>query len=157
MLISKTSQYAIQAMIYLATLEPQTRATANDIARQLGLPSSYLSSIMPLLTRQKLAKSTPGPTGGFSLGRDADSINLMQILSITEGTEFTQQCLLGFKACDPASKCPVHDRWQPVKTKILAFLEKQTLKMLGDAVKSGKYRIHDLPYTRQIQLRPTAG
>jgi hypothetical protein len=41
----------------------------------------------------------------------------MQVLSFTEGFEFTQQCLLGFKACDPASKCPVHDRWQPVKTR----------------------------------------
>lgn len=153
MLISKTSQYAIQAMIFLATLEPGARVTASHMARQLGLPPSYLSSIMPLLTRQKLAQAIPGPSGGFSLGKEAGSINLMQVLSITEGPEFTQQCLLGFKACDPASKCPVHDRWQPVKTRIIAFLEKQTLQMLGEAVKSGEYRIHDLPYTRELQLR----
>ncbi|MDR2874840.1 MAG: Rrf2 family transcriptional regulator [Methylobacillus sp.] len=151
MMISKTSQYALQAMIYLATLEPEIKVTGNDIAGKLGLPPSYLSSIMPQLTGQGLANSTPGPGGGFSLGRSAETINLLQILSITENTKFAQECLLGFKICDPTSKCPVHDHWHPVKTGILAFLEKQTLKMLGDAVKSGKYQIHELPYTREIR------
>lgn len=154
MLISRTSQYAIQAMVFLATILPGSRVTARDMARQLGLPSSYLSAILHNLTRQKLVRSTPGPAGGFSLGAEAGSINLMQILSITEGAEFTQQCLLGLKACDPVSKCPVHDHWQPVKARIMTFLEKQTLEILGEAVKSGEYRIHDLPYIRQLDVRP---
>ncbi|MDR2219455.1 MAG: Rrf2 family transcriptional regulator [Methylobacillus sp.] len=151
MMISKTSQYALQAMIYLATLEPEVKVTGNDIARKLGLPPSYLSSIMPQLTGQGLAKSTPGPGGGFSLGRPASDINLLHILSITENSIFTQECLLGFKVCDPTTKCPVHDHWHPIKTSLITFLEKQTLELLGGAVKSGKYQIHELPYTQEIQ------
>jgi Rrf2 family protein len=146
MLISKTSQYAIQAMIYLATREPEIKVTAHDIAEQLDLPTTYLSKIMQTLSRHTLVRSTRGPTGGFSLGRTAASINLMQILIITEGINFTKECLLGLKECDEATKCPVHDQWQSVKLKITRLLKHQTLHALSNDVKSGKYRINEIPY-----------
>lgn len=149
MLISKTSQYAIQAMIYLATREPEIKVTAHDIAEQLDMPTTYLSKIMQLLSKHTLVRSTRGPTGGFSLGRAAGNINLMQILMVTEGMNFTKECLLGLKECDQASKCPVHDQWQPVKLKITRLLKHQTLHALSNDVKTGKYRINEIPYLAQ--------
>ena len=89
-------------MIYLATREPEIKITAHDIAEQLDMPTTYLSKIMQLLSKHTLVRSTRGPTGGFSLGRAAGNINLMQILMVTEGMNFTKECLLGLKECDQA-------------------------------------------------------
>lgn len=146
MILSKTSQYAIQAMIYLATIEPEIKVTAHDMAEQLGMPATYLSKIMQLMSKHALVQATRGPTGGFSLEAAAGNITLMQILLITEGIHFSTECLLGLKACEEATKCPVHDQWQPVKLEITKLLKHQTLEILSNAVKAGKYRISEIPY-----------
>jgi hypothetical protein len=39
----------------------------------------------------------------------------------------------------------MHKKWKPIKTKIVELLHKQTLEMLATAVKSGKYRLTELP------------
>jgi len=146
MILSRTSQYAIQAMIYLATIEPEIKVTAHDMAKELGMPATYLSKIMQLMAKHELVQATRGPTGGFSLESAAGDISLMQILLVTEGIHFTTECLLGLKVCEEATKCPVHDQWQPVKLEITSLLKHQTLEILSTAVKAGKYRISEIPY-----------
>lgn len=146
MLISKTSQYAIQSLIYLATQEPGMPVLSRQVAQKLRVPGPYLAKIMQLLCRGGLLNSYRGRLGGFCLCEEPSSINLMRILLITEGPEFSKSCLLGLKACADETACPMHLRWKPIKQEILDMLSQQTLDVLSDAVKGGKYRICDIPY-----------
>jgi uncharacterized protein YaaQ len=41
----------------------------------------------------------------------------------------------------------MHAKWLPIKKKIVAILNDQTLEKLARAVQSGKYRLTDLPAT----------
>lgn len=145
MLVSRTSQYAVQALIYMAT-QPSTVPVLNkDIASRLGVPAPYLAKILQSLAKGNLLFSFRGRLGGFCLREGGDKITLMQILLLTEGPTFTQTCLLGLKKCSDETACPLHFRWAPVKKKIIDLLEETTLEKLAKAVETGKYRLADVP------------
>lgn len=145
MILSRTSQYAVQALIYMATQPADTPVLNKDIAAKLNVPAPYLAKILQNLAKGNLLYSFRGRLGGFCLREDGTKMTLMDILLLTEGPAFTQSCLLGLKRCSDETACPVHFRWQPVKEKIIGLLKETTLDKLAKAVQSGKYRLTDLP------------
>ncbi len=147
MILSRTSQYAIQALIFIATRPSGEPVLNREIASYLGVPSAYLAKIMQNLCKGNLLYSYRGRLGGFCLREGAEKTGLMQILMMTEGPSFTQDCVLGLKVCSDATACPMHAKWLPIKQKIVAILNDQTLEKLARAVQSGKYRLTDLPST----------
>jgi DNA-binding IscR family transcriptional regulator len=71
--------------------------------------------------------------------------NLLQVLMITEGPQFTESCVLGLKVCSDETACPLHNEWAPVKKKIITMLTQSTLEDLARSVLTGKYRLADIP------------
>lgn len=145
MMLSRTSQYAIQSLIYVATQPPGEPILNRVIAERLNVPLAYLAKIMQILCRGRLLYSFRGRLGGFCLREGGEKTDLMQILVMIEGSGFVDNCLLGLKMCGAATACPVHADWVPIKEKIICLLHEQTLEKLAQAVKTGKYRIADLP------------
>jgi Rrf2 family protein len=145
MILSRTSQYAVQAMIYIATKPPGEPVLNRDIAAHLNVPPAYLAKIMQNLCKGNLLYSYRGRLGGFCLRENMEKTDLMHILVMTEGVGFTEDCLLGLKVCSDATACPMHTKWKPIKEKIFHLLQEQTLEKLAKSVQSGKYRLSDLP------------
>jgi len=145
MFFSRTSQYAIQALIYLAAQPSGQRVLKREIAQNLGVPSAYLAKILQDLARGNLLVSSRGRAGGFSLRPEAAQSSLLDIVLLTEGSRVDRECLLGLKTCSDETACPLHREWKPVKKDIFASLSSVTLIQLARAVKSGQYRLADLP------------
>jgi Rrf2 family protein len=145
MIFSRTSQYAIQALIYLATQPDGELVLSRDIAQRLGVPSAYLAKILKDLSRAQLLHSFRGRNGGFSLRSGAGKNSLLDILLLMDGPRVDRECLLGLKACQDETACPLHRKWKPVKKDILVCLGNITLINLAMAVQSGQYRLCDLP------------
>lgn len=145
MIISRTSQYAIQALIYLATQPRGQPVLSREIAASLGVPAAYLAKILQDLSRGQILDSTRGRSGGFSLRSDAERTSLLDIVLLLEGMRVRRECLLGLKQCGDETACPVHRKWKRVKHEMLAYLGGLTLGHLADAVQRGQYRLSDLP------------
>ncbi|MDR2220811.1 MAG: Rrf2 family transcriptional regulator [Methylobacillus sp.] len=146
MLITRTSQYAVQSLIYIATQNQGLPILSREMAEKLHVPAAYLAKIMQMLCKGGLVTSYRGRFGGFCLREEPKKIDLMRILLITEGPEFTKDCLLGLKECSDATACPMHNRWKPIKQEVITMLTEQTLAMLSEAVLTGKYRLTDIPH-----------
>lgn len=146
MILSRTSQYAIQALIFIATQPRGTPVLIRTVAAHLGVPTPYLAKIMQSLSRGKLVDSFRGRQGGVCLREGGETVDLMQILTLIEGAGLTDNCVLGLKVCGDATACPVHTQWKPIKTRIVKLLTQQTLGKLAAAVRSGKYRLTELPF-----------
>ncbi|OIQ78941.1 HTH-type transcriptional regulator IscR [mine drainage metagenome] len=144
MLISRTSQYAIQAMIYIGMQKEGVCAMNSEIASQIGLPPKYLAKVLQILCRGGLLVSQRGRYGGFSLREPSEDINLLKVLSIIEGREFREDCLLGLKQCEDKTACPVHQEWGAIRTEIAEMLRSQNLATFAIAVGEGKYRLTDV-------------
>lgn len=145
MILSRTTQYAIQALIFMATQPPGIAVLNRTIAECLKSPPTYLAKILQELCRGNLLYSFRGKQGGFCLRERSDRINLMQIVRITEGPRFTEDCVLGLRICSDSTACPMHAKWWPIKQEIVKLLQNQTLDMLAATVVSGKYQLTDLP------------
>lgn len=145
MILSRTSQYAIQALIYMATQPEGVPVLNRTIAEYLNVPPAYLAKIMQNLSRGGILYSYRGKQGGFCLREGGEKTDLMKILTLVEGPGLTENCVMGLKICDDSTACPMHEKWKPIKGKIVELLEKQTLEKLAAAVKSGKYRLAELP------------
>ncbi len=149
MLFSRTSQYAIQALIYLAT-QPYGKPVLNrKIAHNLGVPHAYLAKILQDLSRQQLLESVRGRSGGYYLRDGAAQTNLLDVLLLMEGQYVDRECLLGHKACGDETACPMHHKWKPVKQEMFSYLGRMTLSHLSQAVLKGQYRLSDLPLSLQ--------
>jgi len=145
MILSRTSQYAIQALTYIAVQARGEPTLSREIAANLHVPSAYLAKILQSLCQTKLLYSRRGRLGGFMLRAGAERMNLMDIVLLVEGERVSRECLLGLKECDDATACPMHRQWQPVKKRMLSFMRQLTLSDLVKAVKSGEYRLCDIP------------
>ncbi|MFA7269460.1 MAG: Rrf2 family transcriptional regulator [Sterolibacterium sp.] len=145
MILSRTSQYAIQALIYIATQPRGVPILNRTVAEYLNVPPAYLAKIMQTLSRGGLLYSFRGRQGGFCLRESCEKTDLMQILTLIEGPDLTENCVMGLKICSDKTACPMHAKWHPIKIKIVDLLHKQTLEKLAAAVKSGKYRLTELP------------
>lgn len=153
MILSRTSQYAIQALIFIAAQPRGVPVLIRTVAEHLGVPSPYLAKIMQDLGRGKIIHSFRGRQGGVCLREGSEKVDLMQILTLIEGPGLTENCVLGLKVCGDDTACPVHTQWKPIKTRIVKLLNQQTLGKLAAAVRSGKYRLTELP----ISLLESAG
>ncbi len=145
MILSRTSQYAIQALIFMAT-QPRGVAVLNrTIAEKLGASPTYLAKVLQDLCKSNLLYSFRGKQGGFCLRERGEKINLMQIVLITEGSGFTEGCVLGLKVCSDKAPCLMHAEWAPIRQEIVKLLRGQTLGFLATTVRNGKYKLTDFP------------
>ncbi|MDA8383964.1 MAG: Rrf2 family transcriptional regulator [Betaproteobacteria bacterium] len=145
MILSRASQYAIQAVILMAMQPHGTFVLNRELAEQLNVPAPYLAKVLQALVRGSLLYSSRGRNGGFCLREGVEKVDLMQILLHLEGPQFTDTCLLGLKECTDETACPIHKQWKPIKHKLARVLRTETPGKLARAVKTGKYRLADLP------------
>lgn len=145
MILSRTSQYAIQALIFIATQPRGVPVLIRTVAEHLSVPPPYLAKIMQSLSRGRLIHSFRGRQGGVCLREGGENTDLMQILTLIEGPGLAENCVLGLKVCSDETACPMHAQWTPIKTRIVKLLNQQTLGKLAVAVQRGRYRLTELP------------
>src|SRR5665647_259783 len=67
-MVSKTCEYAIRAMIFIAQKSKNGSITGiNEIADKIGSPKYFIAKVLQDLVRKELVQSLKGPTGGFYL------------------------------------------------------------------------------------------
>jgi Rrf2 family transcriptional regulator, iron-sulfur cluster assembly transcription factor len=146
-MLSSTCKYAIRAVIYLASQELVNREKEmvgiKKIARDLEIPSPFLSKILQTLSRHKILSSTKGPNGGFCLGRPANEIVLMQVVEIIDGVDFFKKCVIGVNYCSELENhCAMHTRFAQYREKLKNLFENETIENLVKDVKKGKQKIN---------------
>lgn len=126
-MISRSSEYAIRALTYMAQQEFGTFHLAQDMARELAIPPAFLGKVLqPLVTRGILG-SQRGRGGGFRLVKPAAEVFLAEIIATQENLERSRQCVLGQGDCSDAHACPLHKEWRSRTDSFLQQLERTSL------------------------------
>jgi len=126
-LLSRTAQYALRAMTYLARQPAERRVGVREIARRTGVPAQYLARILRDAVRAKLLESARGVGGGFCLARPAKRIRLREVLAPFDDVVARCACPFGQASCGDGDACGIHPHWKPVKRAYLRMLERTTL------------------------------
>lgn len=92
MLLTKTTEIAIQCLVLLSRLPKGSLITPQPISLQLGSSESYTSKILRTLAKADILDSHRGASGGFSLARDPKDITLLDVVEACEGAIIGNHC-----------------------------------------------------------------
>jgi Rrf2 family transcriptional regulator, iron-sulfur cluster assembly transcription factor len=133
MWISGTSQYAIRAVVYVATQGAESPVRVGPIAAALDVPQNYLSKTLHQLARSGVLRSVRGPRGGFQLAVPAERLTLARVAAPFDDVG-ERHCLLGRPQCGDRYPCAAHGRWADVSDSLRDFFRNTTIAdLMGDA------------------------
>ncbi len=130
--ISRKIDYAIRAMIHLASIPEGTVVPFREIGRQMDVPEDFLAKILKTLVDQGIVRSTRGPHGGYKLARTADSINVLEIIQAAEGPVAINVCLDDDDACSRQPICAMSAVWRDGQDRMLDVFRRTNLSTLVD-------------------------
>lgn len=106
-MISQTAEYALRAIVFLASKDGQPQTT-QQIAAITHVPIGYLSKVLQSLSRAGLVHSQRGLHGGFNLVRPGNELTVYDVIQAVDPIERIRSCPLGLKG--HISLCPLHRR-----------------------------------------------
>jgi len=123
MQITRQADYAIRAILYLAGLEPDERASTSQIAEEKHIPPSFLAKIISQLSIAGLIHTSRGARGGVTLARPAEQISVMEVVEAIDGPIALNQCTFTHIAtCPFGDDCPVRDLWIDAQNELVKKL-----------------------------------
>ena len=135
MLLSKTCEYAIRAMIYISQQSSKgNRVGIKDIAANIESPEYFMAKILQDLSRKGFVQSVKGPNGGFYMDEEHTRISLADIVRAIDGDQLFTGCGLGLKECSAEHPCPIHHRFGAIRDNIKKMLEESIVAMFVDSL-----------------------
>lgn len=141
-MLSKTAEYALRAVLYLARQPDERLVRATDVAEDLGVPANYLSKTLHTLARDGVLVSERGPHGGFALAIPADEIPLARVVELFDDLGPRQECLLGRPRCRDEDPCVAHSRWKETFDRVTEFFRET---MVADLLGPKAPAVHETP------------
>lgn len=80
MRVSTKSDYALRALIELATTAAAGAVTAEDLGRRQDIPHGFLQAILADLRRAGVVVSLRGQSGGWRLARNPEEITVADVI-----------------------------------------------------------------------------
>lgn len=130
MLITRATEYAIRAVLYLAKQPAGDVVLKKDICKTQDITPAFLTKIFQPLIKAGIVGSQRGVGGGFYLAKNPEEISLLDIIQAQEGKLLFNYCLEEAGTCDRDKTCPVHDAWGRVRTQVTTALEGVTFDEL---------------------------
>jgi Rrf2 family iron-sulfur cluster assembly transcriptional regulator len=131
MRLTTKGRYAVTAMLDLALNAQDRPITLADISQRQGISLSYLEQLFSRLRKQGLVSSARGPGGGYRLSRDANEINVAQVIEAVDEKVSVTRC--GGKGdCQNGEACLTHKLWCSLSDQIHGFLDGISLGSLVD-------------------------
>lgn len=111
MQITRQADYAIRAVLYIAKLEPNKRASTTNIAKEQQIPSSFLAKIISQLSISGLLHTSRGAKGGVMLAKPANEITLLDVVESIDGPIALNECSTAEGNCHLSDDCPIKHVW----------------------------------------------
>lgn len=92
MQFSKSTDYALHALIQLGLSERCHNVGIKELSGALGVSESYLSKIMSKLRQDGIVRAVPGVNGGYELARPAEQISFLDVIQVIEGRQQLFEC-----------------------------------------------------------------
>lgn len=144
MLLSKSCEYGLRAMLYLTALDDDDFVPIGRISDALGISFHFLTKTFQKLSDAGLLVSQRGPSGGVRLRRPAERIYPRDVLVAIDGTDLFTECVLGLPECGNEKPCPLHDRWAMERARLESLFGSMSLAELSEGFRRGRFRLRAL-------------
>jgi Rrf2 family nitric oxide-sensitive transcriptional repressor len=132
MQLNVTTDYAVRAMVYLAS--EKRMVSGVEIAEKMQIPSAYLLTIMAKLKKAGFVTSKRGNVGGYLLAKPQNEISLWDIMVVMEGSMQVNRCMEEedtFTHRDEDGFRELRDVYRAVQESVETRLRSETLDKLA--------------------------
>ena len=134
-MLSKKTQYALQALSYLVEKHSDDPILIAEIASQKNIPIKFLENILLELRKAGFLESKKGKHGGYFFAQAPEKIKLSSIFRIIEGPIALLPCvsLNFYEKCTDCNekKCGINKVMAAVRDNTLAILDNKTVADLS--------------------------
>ncbi|HZE83282.1 MAG TPA: Rrf2 family transcriptional regulator [Puia sp.] len=134
-MLSKKTQYAFQALMYLADKSKEGPVLIAEIAKKKKIPLKFLENILLELKNAGILESKKGKGGGYYFGKNPKDVQLATVIRLLDGPISLLPCVSLYfyercKNCDE-KQCGLHIVMSQVRDANLKILEKKTIADLS--------------------------
>ena len=125
--MSAKAEYAVRAMVQLATAANGTLVKTDDIAHAQGIPPPFLVDILTNLRTDRLVRSHRGREGGYELARPANEISIADVLRCIDGPLASVRDIGLGDLPYSGPTAALTDLWRALRASMRSVLEETTL------------------------------
>lgn len=138
MFFSKTCEYAIRAVIFVAQKSEGGRKVGiKEVAAGIDSPEHFVARILQDISKRGLIKSSKGPNGGFYVDSSVQNNTLADIVKTIDGEKIFKGCGLGLKSCSETKPCPLHNDFKEIRKKMHLTLQSATIGEFNENLNLG--------------------
>lgn len=131
MIITRATEYAIRAILYMSRQPAGEIVYKKDICKAQDITPAFLTKILQPLIKDGIVGSQRGVGGGFYLAKPPAEITLLDIIKSQEGPVYLNQCLIQDGNCEREFFCPVHGAWAEIRKEFMATLSRYDFATLA--------------------------
>ena len=117
--VSRKVDYALRAMIHLASLPAGVRAPQQEVASQQDIPREFLAKILKTLADKGLVSALRGPHGGVAIARPPSDLSFLDVIEAVEGPVVLNLCLDQQQGCTKGATCTMQAVWRAGQERML--------------------------------------
>ena len=129
--IRRNTDYAIRAMVFLASSKGDGVVTAAEIAEKEAIPYELVCKLLQRLKKKKIVQSIMGAKGGYTLRQKPSEISILKVIEAIQGPVSLNRCLLNVKFCSRKRSCPVSKNLAKLQKTINDYLKSVKLSKLA--------------------------
>ena len=126
MRLTTFSDYALRVLMYAATAGDRL-VTVEETAKAYDISRGHLMKVVNVLTRTGYIKGVRGRSGGFTLAKAPEAINLGEVVRATESDFALVECFATGSQCIITSCCRLPHVLNEALNAFIATLERYTL------------------------------
>ncbi|MGO9248970.1 MAG: RrF2 family transcriptional regulator [Solirubrobacteraceae bacterium] len=149
--VTAKADYAVRAVIELASGNRDSPRKVDELAQAQGIPVSFLENILTQLRSSGIVRSQRGPEGGYWLARPPEEVNLAQVIRAVEGPLVGVRGLRPEEVSYEGSAESLQQVWLALRANLRKVLEHVTLA----DVASGKLPKEIIALTKQEEAWTT--
>lgn len=131
MIITRATEYAIRAILYMSRQPAGEIVYKKDICKAQDITPAFLTKILQPLIKDGIVGSQRGVGGGFYLAKPPAEITLLDIIKSQEGPVYLNQCLIQDGNCEREFFCPVHGAWAEIRKEFMGTLSRYDFATLA--------------------------
>jgi Rrf2 family protein len=149
MKVSKKSDYAMRALVYLALKSQDGPVSIRVIAEENDIPKRFLEQIMLDLREQAWVSAIPGRVGGYQLAVSPDALTMGQVIRHYDGILAPINCvsLHNYEQCSQETRCLFRRTFLEIRNYTINILDKRTL---ADLIREKPLTSQELARTEYI-------
>ena len=148
-MFSRACEYAIRAVIYIASLSKKgEKVGLKDICKAIEAPEYFTAKILQNLTKQRVIRSSRGPTGGFYIP-EGQEVHMIDVVTVIDGDHIFYGCGLGLNICSEEKPCPIHNQFKSIREDLRELMETTTARQMAEDLEKGKAFLRTMPFNER--------